>query len=451
MSEKLTRFFSFKVLFLLLLSVTAVASPPFEKGTLIRDAEIEEILHQFSDPLFKAYGLDPSHTKLRVIVDPELNAFATMGQAVYLHSGLIIKSKSAGELIGVLAHEGGHIADGHIARTFDAMGRSQGAAITGMILGAAGALAGYPEVAAAAMMGGMHVAERSFLAYSRVQESAADQAALRVLKILKWPSSGFLGFMETLEKQSLWPEKQQDAYRQTHPLTKDRVSTLRVHAQRTAHAGYRLPLEFEAAHRRLVAKLVGFLEPFYEVFRRYPTHDMTVSARYAHAIAYFRNNQPEDALKILDQLIREEPQNAYFCELKGQILFENGRVLEAIPFYERALALCPQSELFYIILAHALIEADRPAYNRRALDLLHQVLLKNKEDPLVYQLLALVYGRLGKIGEMALMLAEQSYLLGDEARMKSQAHRALRHLSKHDRAARLRAQDLLLLENRRES
>ena len=75
--------------------------------------------------------------------------------------------------------------------------------------------------------------------------------------------------------------------------------------------------------------LTGFIGGPQQVMQRYPSSDQTMPARYARAIAMFRRGDIQNALPIIDGLIKELPENPYFWELKAQALLENGRAVEA--------------------------------------------------------------------------------------------------------------------------
>ena len=82
----------------------------------IRDAETETLLRTFANPLFRASGVDPASVRMILIRDDALNAFVSTGNRLFVNTGIISKADEALELIGVLAHEAGHIRGGHLAR-----------------------------------------------------------------------------------------------------------------------------------------------------------------------------------------------------------------------------------------------------------------------------------------------------------------------------------------------
>ena len=149
--------------------------------SLIRDAEVEDIIRDYAAPLLEAAGLGDSAVKLHIVNDPNINAFVAGGPNLFLSSGMLAAAEEPGEIIGVLAHEIGHIAGGHLVRTRDALENASAEMILATVLAAGAIIAGEGEVGSAIVSGGQAMAQQSFLRYSRAQEESADQAAIRLL------------------------------------------------------------------------------------------------------------------------------------------------------------------------------------------------------------------------------------------------------------------------------
>jgi predicted Zn-dependent protease len=410
--------------------------------SLIRDAEIEHILRTFATPIFQVAGVSPRAVDIRLVNDRRINAFVAGGQNLFLFTGLLVETETAGELIGVIAHETGHIAGGHIARGQEALEQAQRTALLTTLLGVAAAIAsGDARVGAATAGGGTAIAERSFLGYSRSMESAADQAAINYLNRAGLSARGLLRFMETLEDQELLPASRQVEYIRTHPLTRDRVDFIRNHVHGSRLADAPLPPTYVEQFERMQAKLIGFLHPTIAL-RRYGADDPRVAPRYGHAIALYRQGRVEESLTMMTRLVEEEPNNPYFHEIVGQILLENGRVAEARRAYERAAALSPDEPLILTALAQTKIDAGTPADLQSAIDdLTRAVAQRDGGTPLAWRLLATAYGRTGDLGMSALALAEEALAMGDEETAQQQAARALRALP-NGSSGWLRAQDI---------
>lgn len=419
------------------------ASNAEAKGfSVIRDAEIETSIRMMATPLFLAAGLDPDAVKIRIINDPSLNAFVAGGQNLFINSGLIIKSKSASEVAGVLAHETGHIAGGHIVRTLGALKNASNQSILGFILGGAAALGGRPDVGAAIILGAQQASARSFFKFSRTQESAADRAAVRYLEATRQSSQGLLDFMEVLRDQDLLSADRQVAYVRTHPLTRDRIEFIANHVAQSKYSSRAASPKFMVMHARMKAKLEGFLNPTSRTLRNYPASDRSVAARYARAIAYYRRPNLKKALPLIDELISERPGDPYFHELKGQMLFENGRGDDALPAYQKAVAILPESALLRADLARVQIERNDPALNQPAIENLLYSLDREPNRPSAWRQLAIAYGRAKQMGKSSRALAETALLRGRFKNAIGLAKRAQR-LLKRGAPDWLRSEDII--------
>jgi len=417
------------VLVLVLVLVGGTARPLLAQG-LIRDAEVEAELRLIAEPIFAAAGLDPESVRIYMINDPTLNAFVAGGQNLFIHTGLILRTETPDQLAGVIAHETGHIAGGHLSRSRDAMGQAQTEAIIGALLGAAAIVAGAPQVGTAIIAGGATVAERNLLKFSRGQEQAADQAAIKYLAAEELPPTGLAEFFRVLENQNLRINSEGPSYLRTHPLTRDRITFVEGEAARSPYAGRTYPPEVEEAHGRVRAKLEGFLLEPMEVIQR-NTGD-TYNERYARAVALFRRGETDRALELVDGLIVERPEDPYLHELRGQILFESGRVAAAVEPYRVALAGRPDSALIRFGLGRALLESPEPEAVNEAAVLLREVVRLEPENAYAWRFLGVAEGRLGNQGRASLALAENAVLLRKPEDAELYLRRARQHVQPND-------------------
>ena len=425
--------------------VTSAAVPhraEAQRLQLVRDAEVENIIRAYAEPVFAAAGYSADDITVYLVADMSLNAFVAGGLNLFINTGLLIRSDTAEQVIGVIAHETGHISGGHLARVQGAADGLAAESIVAYILGAAAAVVtGRGDLATAVISGGAQVSQSGFLRYSRTQESSADQAALRFLDDSNISSKGLLEFLNILQGQELLVVGRRDPYLSTHPLTQDRLAAVGGHLASSPIAGAVLPPRFAAMHARMRAKLRGFLEPASQVLRRYPTDDESLPARYARSIVYFRQPDLARALVLIESLIIEHPDDPYFREIMGQMLFENGYIADAIPPYMEAVRLLPNSGLLRTNLAQARIETYDPGLLPPAIAGLEASWRLDKRNLLTLRLLAVAYGRNGQIGMAALNLAELALAAGRPKEAASQAERALRELPP-GAIARQRAHDI---------
>ena len=410
------------------LALVVVSAAPAEaqqrRLQFIRDAEIEHIIRTYAGPIFEASGINGDSVEIALVKDSSLNAFVAGGMNLFIHTGLLQESENPDELIGVIAHEIGHIAGGHLIRSQEAMEGASAQAILSALLGIGAALAtGEAGAGAAILGGGQEMARRSYLAYSRAQESTADQAALGYMDQAGVSARGLLNFLEKLAGQDLRPTDRQDAFVRTHPLTQDRIESVRYHVEHSRVSDRKAPAEFVEMHARMKAKLMGFIQPQIAL-HRYRDSDTEVAPRYGRAIALYQRGDIRQALPLIDQLIKEEPDNPFFHELKGQVLLENSRVAESIAPYRKAVELLPDSALLRSSLAHALVETNDDSLLDEALKHLKAAAAKEPRTPFTWRLIATVYGRENQQGMLSYALAEEAMARGDRAVARFHAEKA---------------------------
>lgn len=380
----------------------------FAQGS-IRDAEIEATIRDFATPLFRAAGLNPDSVDIYIRKDDQINAFVAGGQNLFLNTGFLLETRSPLEVIGVIAHETGHISGGHLARTSDVIRNASNAAIIATVLGVvAAAASGNAGAGAALALGGSNVAERSFLSYSRNQESAADQAALKYLDATGQSSVGLADFLGTLEDQELLSASSRSPYLSTHPLTRERINSVRNHLTESRYSKQPATADQKERYDRMIAKLFAFIRPPGRTFQKYPETDTSLPARYARAIAYFEIPDFNRALAEADGLIADRPADPFFHELRGQILFENGRPVEAEPSYRKAHELLPNNDQLTFQYARVLLSLNNPQADQEALRLLDTAMAGESQWPEFWRQRAIANGRTGRLAEAALDLAEQA-------------------------------------------
>lgn len=371
---------------------------------LIRDAEIEATLATLAQPIFESAEISPASVDIYMVNDDSLNAFVAGGQNLFLFSGLLMEAETPEQLAGVIAHEAGHIAGGHLVRVADAARNAAVEQILAMALGAAAAVAGAPEVGGAIAMGGQGFAQQGFLSFSRSQEQAADQAAVTYLDRTGIGAAGLRDFFEILDQRRMLSGAQPTPYLQTHPLTRDRITFVARHASDDAASG--VDATARERHARMVAKLEGFLEPPARVREQF-AGERGIAARYGHAIATYRLNDVPGALREVRALVETEPRNPYFRELEGQILFETGQVEAAVEPYREAARLAPDQPLLKLGLGRALLESERPA---EAAAQLEAVVRAEPRNAFAWRTLGIARGRAGELGASNLALAEAALL-----------------------------------------
>jgi predicted Zn-dependent protease len=395
---------------------------------MIRDAEIEDTLRVYTAPLLRAAGLEPDDVHLYIAQDSSLNAGVTGGQNILINTGLIIAAENPNEVIGVLAHETGHIAGGHLARSNEAMQQSMRPAFISIGLGILAMAAGAGDAGAVLVSGAGQFAQANFVRHTQVQESSADQAAVEYLEDTGQSGKGLIDFFNHNLRQFEFQVRRMPPYMMSHPYTSDRVEALRQrvtaqsHYEATDSADYTRRFEF------MQAKLIGFTQTRGQTLARYPVTDVSAPARYARAVAYYRASELSLARGELNALIAAEPNNPYFQELMGQILFENGRAAESIPYHRRSVELAPNQPLLLTNLARALTAGQGQDGAQEAVQLLQQAVRIEPDNAFAWRELAAAREELGERALAELASAEQNFAIGNYAAALSFAERARREL-----------------------
>jgi predicted Zn-dependent protease len=403
--------------------IVLAAASPASAQSAIRDTEIEAIIHEWSDPVFTAMGLEPSEVEILLINEADLNAFATRGRIIGLNTGLILRTRNPGELLGVVAHEAGHVKNRHTLRDGAQQAGMQPLLMT-MALGALAIAAGAPDAGAVLLGNSQYFGTLSALRYMTHQEGEADNTGARALEAAGESGRGLLSFFENFRSQEVFSDARRYPYFRSHPLSSDRIENLRRFVSEQPHYAHRDSPERLAQHALILAKIHAFMDAPNATLRAYPDTDVALPARYARAIAWYRDGQTERALAAVDALLAEQPENPYFWELKGQILFEEGRPAEAIGAHQRSVELKPDAPLLRINLAHAMLETRDAARLEQAVDQLKRATTMEKDNTLGWRLLSQAYASQGKEGEARLASAEMYFAMGAEQQATQFALRA---------------------------
>ena len=410
---------------------TVVPAQGSGRISLVRDAETENTIRYFAAPLFKAANLNPKALQVHLVLDDRMNAFVAGGQRIFVNTGLLRSAETADAVIGVLAHETGHIAGGHLAQMQENLRKSSAKAIIALVLGAAATVAtGDPAGIVAGASVGQNVAQGSFFRYTSANESQADIAALGYLENTGQSARGLLEILSNLQDQELLlTGGRQDPYLRTHPLSQERISTVREHMANSRFTDRPVEPNLALLHRRIRGKLNGYVDSPARTLARYPADDTDIEARYARIQAFIKLNRTDDALAIVDRLIELSPGDVFFHELRGEILYRGGRIADSLPSYRHAVELVERQNgelpLLRLGLAQALLQIEGRGTALEAVD--HLKLLTSYEPwtPHSWRLLATAYGRVDNFGAAAYALTEEALLLGDREGLRRNVARAL--------------------------
>lgn len=399
---------------------------------VLRDTESEQLLREYTRPILRAAGLEKQNIQMVIINESAFNAFVADGRRIFVNYGAIMQSETPNQIIGVLAHETGHLAGGHLAKMREQIAQAQTQMIIAMLLGA-GALAagarsgsnsGLANAGAAALTAPGEVIRRTLIAYVRQQEESADRAGVKFLTATGQSAKGMYETFKRFSTDSLFAAHGADPYLQSHPMPTERVAALEELARSSPYWDKKDDPALQLRHDMVRAKISAFMERQDTVYRRYPISNTSLPARYAHAITTYLHGDLRSALVQVDGLIQVQPANPYFYELRGQALLEGGKPAEAIAPLRKAVQLSNNAPLIEMMLGQALVATDNKAYAEEAINILRAAVARETEAPLGYSQLAMAYGRKGDYAEADLASAQAAYLRGDNKTARDLASRA---------------------------
>ena len=411
-----------------------------EQLYFVRDAETERLLKDYASPILRAAGFRDDSIQPILVNDKSFNAFVLDSKRIFVNLGVIMDAETPNEVIGVLAHETGHIAGNHLVRLRQAASNAQLLAVIGTVLGvsaiAIGGVSNSTDSAKSAVAiigGGTNIAKRTILAYKRSEETAADRAAITYLKKTKQSAKGLLKVFQRLRSNSRVSSNFTDPYILSHPLPSERISQLETIAKNSIYFNATDSENLQYRHDLVRAKLFGFTTKPSNITNYYPIKDNSVVANYARAVAKMRNGEIDGAIKTIDALINQQPKNPYFWELKGQALIKAGRAEQSIASFKQAMSLAPEEGLLQIWYGYALVASEDNNNLDEAVRNLTQGLGKESNSALGYRQLAIAKGRLGLQAEAELATAQEHMTIGSYNRAKQFAYKAREKFEKGSR------------------
>ena len=415
--------------------------PSAGNASLVRDTELEFGLQQLMAPLLEAANYPPNSIAVRIIIDPDYNAFVAGEQIIYLNSGLILNAKSAEELVGVMAHEIGHIKAGHLQRRDASIADANSASALATLAAIAVAAGGGGDAAVGVLIGGQDQVTRKLLKTSRHDEAVADEIGLSLLEKSGISANGLRNLMQRLAAQRALPESRQSRYYQTHPDAAERLSVYLDHFSRQTGRTTPISNEILALMDRAETKLRAYVESPQSVLQQFDDVTNLVHL-YAKSIALYRRGELEAAMTVIDSLIKMTPQDPFFHEFRGDILMSMAKPEAAAQAYEQAISLRPDSPQILLNYGRALIASGRAKDLTNAISALEQARDGEPKWAFVYRQLAIAYGRAGQLADADITLADEALITGDTQQAISMAKRSLSHGTVRDEIQN-RANDIL--------
>jgi predicted Zn-dependent protease len=436
----LRKILSLTLLFFLL------ARGAFAESSLIRDAETEKFLRDLAEPIFEGADLNPQEVQLYIINDSSINAFVSGGRNIFINTGLIRRFQTPDALIGVIAHEVGHIAGGHLARSREGMKDAQNAMFLSYLLGIGAIASGSPEAGQALILGGSQTAQRLAAKYTRTQEEAADQYAIKYLEKMAYPPKGLINLLEIFAAEMVGYKGQIDEYLLSHPVSQRRIELLKERTKNWQFSGKQVNEKLQKLMTRVLVKLEAFIENPDETLKKYH-NNYDENAIYAKSVALFRKGLIDRSLDLLEKVIIKNPQDGFLFELKGQILFESGRVKDAAVAYDRAIKLLDEKDSAMAKLAFGsailALKTKDEVLLELAIKRLEEAKAYESRSPFLFYQLAIAYNKMLDEGRSLLALAEYNLLIDKKDKVGKIAKLAKEKLPPSAKEEQLRADDLI--------
>jgi predicted Zn-dependent protease len=246
-----------------------------------------------------------------------------------------------------------------------------------------------------------------------VQESTADQIAAKLLLATHQSPIGMYNTFQRFAQEEAMSAYKIDKFAVDHPTGQDRVADLQDLVDASPYRDVQDSPESVHTFEMVQAKLAGYVLPVKDALIRYPVSDTSAPARYARAMAYMRQPDFKKALAEIDSLIKDEPNNPYFYEVRGQIYLSMAKPRESLPDYQKSVDLRPGAPLLRQELATAQLATDDPSLAGDALRNLKAALLVENDDMFTWYETAQAYSTLKNQPMADLSTAELYYHGGD--------------------------------------
>jgi predicted Zn-dependent protease len=387
--------------------------------SFIRDAEIEKFLHDIETPIIEAANLNLNDIKVYIVNDNAINSFVSGGQNIFVNTGLIRKFNTPDALIGVLAHETGHIAAGHIARSSEQAQDITAQMIISYLVGIGAMLGGQGDIGSAVIFGSTQSYQGLYMKYSRGQEEAADKLAVSYLDKMQYPANGLLELLQSFKRDEIGIKGQEiNEFYQSHPITTKRIDFIKSHIALTKFDDTKINQPLLKQMGWILVKLEAFIDNPDQLLLKYQNIKDGDLKFYGLAIINYRLGKTNEAIKNINEVIANNPANGFLYELKAQILFESGNIVDAIINYHKALKLIAKKDnlLIRISLSNAIIalNSNDQELLELAIRYLKSALLQENNNPLIYRSLAAAYSQIGDMGKYYLSLADFNLAIGNK-------------------------------------
>lgn len=381
---------------------------------LIEDPEVKLYVQAVVDSIVATLAPQPYKFQTNVLLHPAVNAFATPGGFVFVHTGLIQHLKHESELAGVLAHEIAHVTQRHIARRMERGQLISVASLLGAVLGAVAG--GGSEAGGAVVVASAAAGHAAMLNYSRTDESDADQFGIQYLVAAGYNPTGLGGAFRVIQEQSFGRGKNYPSYLSTHPDISERMTGLSARIQSLDPAIVKRPQKDGMFHRVQTIIWARYGDPAHaeQIFNTWPASDPM--AHLGKGMLHSRLNRVRDAEADFTKALRLAPRDPLILREAGTFHYIKGDFSLARAQLDDALTLDPNDYMGLFFQARLL---DDLGDSEGAQERYRRVLRYVPEDVEVHTYYGRSLGKSGLTFSGYLHLAYAALYSNDERRVKS--------------------------------
>ena len=381
----------------------------YAQAPLINDPIIQEYTELLIYKLSETSQVKDRQFTIVLIDEKSLNAFAAPGGVIGVNGGLFLNAGNEAQLASVLGHELAHLSQRHFARNV-LRGRDSNLA-SSLVMVSAIALAIISNNPTAFITGPAALQQQQ-LRYSRIFEREADRYGFNNLIAAGYDPAGMGQMFENMAKVRKLAGDNPPEFLLTHPITSSRVSdAFNAADQIEFTGGKKNTINFEFIKGRLKARY-NSLSPqaavryFKKLYEDTPSNEN----KYAYISALQSNGQTDQALNVMNEILKKFPKNLILNTTKSEILLSGQRLSNAQKNIEQVLNISPGNYPASIMKAKILSSKKEFI---KAEEILRDLLISKNRDPGLWMQLSEVQ-RAGKnIVGYHLSRGEYYTLIGD--------------------------------------
>ena len=311
-------------------------------ASILLDYETEQFIKKINNLILSVNNYQ-DQIEFSIIFDKYPNAFINESNHLYISSGLIEKAPSYVSLLGVLAHEIGHLEKYHIQKRKKSIQNLKTLDMIGTLSIIAGTIvSNNPEIIQALVVNKIGIND-FYINFSKDQEREADYYAINTLNKLNLPPHSLIKLLNMLEEESFKKGMTEEYHKfSTHPIFKERYEIIN---EKKNNQDNKVNLKIEDEFNFIKAKFLGFSSENETTFKKYLTEPFN---NYSKAILYSKKGDLKKSLLLINELIKNNKKNYYLYETKADILFSHGYKKEAVKFYKKVFNNYPKNKYVQI-------------------------------------------------------------------------------------------------------